>query len=284
MTVHVSQHMSGWRWTWKLNLGMVYFMWIFLRIATLLLFVCVFANTALARELRVGIGFALPPYVISNEDKGLEVDIIRESLAKAGHTARFFYLPNLRLPVEFSQGRLDCVVANVAYDIEKDSGRKGYPSLPTIAFQNYAISLEGNDAGVASVAELRNKHVLAFNNAAKYLGAEFANMAHINPRYTELADQSLQVRMLYSERVEVVISDKRIFQWWRNKLLKSAVVDERMLSRNLVFSPIFPPAPRWVTFATAADRDAFNKGLAELRASGRFDAIVEAYVGSPAAQ
>lgn len=243
------------------------------------LFILFASDFGFARELRLGIGFTLPPYVIREGNRGLEVDIIRASLQKEGYSVSFVYLPNLRMPVEFAQGTVDGIVANATYDLELDSDRKGFVSTPTIAYQNVAISMEKCMCGVESVSELVDKSVLAFNNAMKYLDEEFVAMAKANPEYSELADQSLQVRMLYSGRVQVVISDKRIFQWWRKRLMTDSIGESLDFTARVIYSEVFPPAWRHVTFAHQEDRDAFNRGFEELKSSGEFDTIVNSYAG-----
>lgn len=232
-----------------------------------------------ARELRVGVGFALPPYVIESEGRGLEIDVIRESLARAGHEVTFVYLPNLRLPIEYAQGNVDCVVANADYDLVKDSGRKGFSSNNTIAYQNAAISVESCSCNIRSIADLSRYRVLGFNNATKYLGARYVDAVSRNQQYSELADQALQVRMLLTGRVDVVVSDVRIFKWWFKQLKKHALPVNIDVEQRLVYHEVFPPAYRNVTFVKKADRDDFNRGLEELRATGRLDAIIEEYVG-----
>jgi len=236
-------------------------------------------SVCLAQEVRIGIGFAVPPYVIQEEDAGVEVDIIREAFRAVGHDAAFVYLPNLRLPLAFAQGTVECVAVNAAYDLAGDSGRAAYSSDITVVFQNYAVTLQKSHVSIASIQDLGGKKVLAFNNASKYLGPEFAAMAKSNPGYRELADQSLQVRMLYSKRVDSVISDKRIFTYWRNKLVRLFLSDTMDISQPLVFNAIFPPAPRHVAFGDSDMRDAFNLGLAAIKKNGVFDAIEAKYIG-----
>lgn len=243
----------------------------------ILFFFLVSAGAARCDEVRVGIGFALPPYVIKETDGGMEVEIIREALAIGGHETVFVYLPNLRLPVAFDGYEVDCVVANAAYDLSNETQRTNFPSEPTIAYKNYAITLEENLVDIRSINDLAQFKVLAFNNANKYLGPEFAAMAEDNPLYSELADQSLQVMMLSSGRVQVVVSDKRIFLWWRNRLRSRSVSDNILLSQPFTFHPVFPPAWRNVTFGSKALRDDFNSGLATIRDNGIFDAIVRKY-------
>ncbi len=237
----------------------------------------IMAAPACAREIRVGIGFALAPYVIRNGNTGLEVEVIREALALAGHTAKFVYLPNLRLPVAYAQDVVDCVAVNSAYDVQSDSGRKGFHSATTVLYQNFAITTEACRCDIRSVNDLASRKVLGFNNAKKYLGPEYAAIVGKNKLYSELSDQSLQVRMLYTGRVQVVVSDKLIFLWWRSKMIKMFPEESNGLSQPLVFYPIFPSAPRQVTFSDSADRDAFNAGLAQLKKSGRYQVLLDKY-------
>lgn len=251
-----------------------------IRILILSLVLCMaLPVAALAREVRVGIGFSLPPYVIRESDSGMEVDLIRESFALAGLDAKFVYLPNLRLPVAFANGEVDCVCANAAYDLADDSGREVFGSPVTIAYQNYAISLGKSHFTIESLDDLKDKRVLGFNNATKYLGPGFAAMAKANPRYTELADQALQVRMLYSGRVDVVVSDKRIFLWWRSLLRRSDIAHTLELDRPPVFHPIFPPASRRLHFGKSETRDAFNRGFGLFRAGAGLEALSRRYLG-----
>jgi len=232
-----------------------------------------------AQEVRVGIGFAIPPYVIEKSNSGVEVDVIREAFKSQGHSAVFVYLPNLRLPLAFDEGSVDCIATNAAYDVGKDAQRDAYYSDITVVFQNYAVALKEKGYDIKSIADLSDKVVLGFNNAVKYLGSEFAFMAESNPRYSELADQALQVRLLYTERVDVVVSDKRIFLYWRNQLTRSPLADSINLNQKIVFNPIFPSAPRHLAFAAPELRSDFNDGLTAIRKSGGFGSIVEKYVG-----
>lgn len=232
-----------------------------------------------AGNIRVGIGFAIPPYVIKDINAGVEVDIIREAFKAVGHEAEFVYLPNLRLPVAFADGIVDCIASNAAYDLATDSGVPAYYSDVTVVFQNYAITLDKNGFTINSISDLADKSVLGFNNAIKYLGEEYAAMAEANERYSELADQALQVRMLFSGRVDVVVSDMRIFRYWRKLLIRSSVADAISLDQRMAFHPIFSAAPRHVGFRDDTMRDLFNKGLAILKKSGAVAAIEKRYSG-----
>ena len=247
-------------------------------LAAVLLAAASLAAPARAREVRVGIGFVLPPYVIRENDTGLEVEVIRRALAEAGHTAVFVYLPNLRLVLEMGRGKLDAVAANLAYDLARETGKPAYASGPTVEFHNYAITRRADGLVIRSLDDLRGKRVLAFQNAAKYLGKEFGQVAESLECYRELADQSLHAGMLYADRTDVVISDKRIFLYWRARLAGAGQCKGVDLDQPLEFHDIFPPSPRAVFFEDAGLRDEFDRGLDVLRARGELDILCRQYL------
>lgn len=232
---------------------------------------------ACARRVRVGIGYAIPPYVIAHEDAGLEVDIIRSALRAAGLEARFVYLPNLRLPLALAQGEVDCVAVNAGYDLGREAGMPVHGSATTIVFQNYAVSLASRRLKIDGIGDLDGWVVLGFHNAINYLGPEFRAMAEANSLYSELSDQALQVRLLFSGRVDVVVSERRVFLYWRNRLKSSPAAKSVDLDQTVVFNRIFEPSPRHVAFADEALCARFNEGLAAIRANGTYAGIILRY-------
>lgn len=217
------------------------------------------------------------PYVIQKEDSGLEVDIIREAFKAEGHTAVFVYLPPLRFPTAFSEGRIDAVASNDNYDLESLSGRRVFSSSPTVVYQNYAISLKKDGLRIDSVEDLSDKSIIAFQNSMYYLGDEYARMAIRNPEYKELSNQALQVRMLYSGRADVVVTDGMIFHYWLNQVRETDMALPLDLDQAVVFSPIFPSAPRCVSFGSSMMRDTFERGLEAIKANGIYDDLVERF-------
>ncbi|WP_319583403.1 transporter substrate-binding domain-containing protein [uncultured Pseudodesulfovibrio sp.] len=235
------------------------------------------ATVAQAREVRVGVGFAIAPYALREQDAGLEVDLIRAAFRAAGMDAKFVYLPNLRLPLALAEGEVDCLATSVGYDMAERTGRPVFYSAPTVTFQNYAVTLAKRDLQINSIADLSGYVVLGFQDAANYLGPAFAAVANGNDLCSELSDQSLQVRMLFSGRVDVVISERRVFLYWRNRLKASPAGRAVDLDQYITFHSIFPPQQRQVVFARKPLCDKFDNGLTAIRRSGSFDRIVRAY-------
>lgn len=228
-------------------------------------------------KITIAIGKALPPYVIQDDDTGIEVDIIRNALRAKGYIVDFQYLPNLRIPIHFKKKIVNGIAANAAYDIGKNINAKVYHTNTTIVYQNYAIALESRKFKITRIDDLVDKKVIGFQNATNYLGPVFASMAKRNKFYEENASQNLQVNRLYKHRTDVVISDKRIFLYWRNNAVYKAILQLHDVTQPTKFYPIFPPAPRRCSFSDEKVRNDFNEGLEIIHKNGTYDKILAKY-------
>ncbi len=233
-----------------------------------------FLNTVFADEITIGVGFALPPYVIQDSDSGIEIDILKEAFAVKGHTVKIRYLPNVRTLSFFEEGKLDGAI-----NVKKDSLLLGYYSDDVISFQNVAISLEENDFSINNIIDLKDSKftVLAFQNASKFLGDEFAQVAAENKNYLEISDQSLHAVILLKKRVDVLISDKRVFLFHLRNALEKAKLLPKEQKRKVKIHSIFPPTNYSFVFKLEKIRDDFNEGLKVIRENGTYDLIMDRY-------
>lgn len=223
--------------------------------------------TAQADVVRVAVGLALPPYVIADENRGAELDIVREALALRGHKTEAVYVPFRKFVPMVVDGEVDA-----ALTLSEDSGADSlFYSDSHITYQNMAIGLSERQLKVDSIADLGRYWVMGFHDAKKYLGEEYAAMAEKSPHYSETSRQKSQISMLFSERVDLVVSDKNIFNWYRRQLNKVEY------SRPVTYYPLFPPNHYKVGFNKEALRDDFNLGLKQLKDSGRYNQILEYY-------
>jgi polar amino acid transport system substrate-binding protein len=243
------------------------------RIAVALVLLCA-AGSVSARDLIVAHGLDKPPFVFGSEQRGLEIDIMREALALKGYGMRVMHVPNKRLQVVIRASGVDAA-ATVR---ESDDG--SFYSDDFITFENYAITRRAAHIRLDSVADLKGHTVVAWQNAWRDLGPEFE--ALFNPEvtlpyvrdYTELASQRTQNVMFWHGRAQVIIVDKTIFLWYRKEL--AAEVDT---SAEVVFHNIFPRHTHFqVAFKDRQVRDDFNDGLRQLRKSGRYQQLVDAYI------
>ncbi len=111
-------------------------------------------------------------------------------------------------------------------------------------------------------------------DAHLYLGPRFAQLTRSNPSYREVALQYHQNIDLFSEKVDVVVADINIFNWYNRDPRVTQTVDT---TKKVNYHKIFKPTSYRVAFRNPNVRDAFNSALAELRSSGRYKAIVDMY-------
>lgn len=225
-------------------------------------------SAASAEDLRIGVGLSKPPYVIQENNKGVELDIVRRALELAGYTMKPQYMPLLRIPHELNGGAIDGGIhirAHLLID--------GFFSEEVIFYRNYAISLAENDLKIDSFEDLAGKTIISFQNARKFLGQEFANAVKESQNYAEIANQELQVRMLAAGRAQVAVGDFRIFLHFARKF------EEKFgITLNLRFHPLFAPTPYRAAFRSRQVRDDFDKGLQQLRDSGEYETIMDSYI------
>ncbi len=217
----------------------------------------------------MAVGLSLPPYVIPEDWSGLEYDIVKEALAVEGHTMTPRQMPLARITKELQAGLVDA-----AMPMRSDSGIIAYYSDIHVTYRNYAITLASRNLHIASIGDLADKSVLAFQNAKLYLGDDYATMTSANPRYREEARQSLQPLLLYLGRIDVAVADRFIFAWYATAPEVTTKADTHQALR---FHAIFPPTDYHVAFRNPALRDSFNRGLQRLRDNGEYARIVQRY-------
>ncbi|MBF0573989.1 MAG: transporter substrate-binding domain-containing protein [Desulfamplus sp.] len=229
-----------------------------------------------ADELVMGVGLALPPYFIEESNSGFEMDIIKEALKLKGHTVKFKFLPFARIPVDFAAGKVDCVST-----INESSGIKANYSDVHVSYQNFAITLKSNNLTINSITDLKDKAVLAFQNAKVYLGKDFADMAEANPKYEEIANQSAQTMRLYANRTQVFVGDGNIFKYYSQNLSKyfsPEIASKIDTKQEVVYHAVFPKTDYKVAFKSEQIMKDFNEGLKNIKASGLYDKLIAVYI------
>jgi len=221
-----------------------------------------------AEELMVGVGLELPPYVFSETDDGIELEIVIEALAVKGHTVSPVYLPFARVPFEMKSKTIDA-----ALTINESSGITDiFYSDVHVVYQNVTVTLTDRNISIDSIQDLTGKSIYAFQNAGLYLGGEYEEVTKVNTRYLETNAQNVQIKMLFSQRAEAIVLDIYIFNYFRNQ---EAKLDT---SEPVTVHEIFPPSPYKVAFQNRKYRDDFNQGLKELKESGRYQEIIDKYI------
>ena len=220
-----------------------------------------------SRELTFAVGLALAPYNIPKQNCGIETDIVREALEMKGYQVKTKYVPFARRIREMVEGEVDGVLT-----VNENSGIEAFFSDQHISCENVAISLKKNNFNIQEIGDLKDKSILTFQDAKKYLGRDFALAAEASPDYREISKQQLQINLLYGNRVDVIVLDKNIFYHHREQ---NKMVDT---TQPIDIWHVFPKVPFRVGFVDQKVRDDFNEGLKELKRSGRYDEIINQYI------
>lgn len=221
------------------------------------------------KVVHISVGFSVPPYVIASENRGAELDIVREAMALEGYNIIPFYVSNKRRNAEFLDG-----VTDGAITVSSQEELDGFYSKSYITYQNVAISLAANNLRVNRLTDLKGMRVVAFQTASKVLGQEFAPLITTFEFYQEVAKQREQITRLYAGDVDLVIGDKNILAWF----VKNARFREGLdTSQSIAIHQVFLPGHKYAVFREHELTLAFDRGIEILKESGRYDEILSEY-------
>ena len=226
-------------------------------------------------EVVVGFGNRLPPYVFPEQQTGMIVEIFREALASQGYRLKPVFLPLKREAMLFDEHKIDAAMLDFYVDMTKPGNVYGAPAF---VYHNVLITLANRHLKIERPADLQNLSVLAFQGALG-LYPEWLRQVNAAGRYQETNNQALQVLTLGDGGVDVVLSDRVIFDYFRRQAQSKhgshgEVFEEHDLIANR------PDLYRTV-FHDEKVRDAYNAGLTILMKSQRYDQIVKSFMERP---
>ena len=228
------------------------------------------AQEAASREVHVGMGLPKPPYIMESGTAGLDFDIAKQALAAGGFTLVGHMLPQTRALAMLRAGQLDGLLS-----ITEGIGGQDYFTDNYVTYQNVATTLTRRNLKLNQIEDLSGYSVAAFQNASMVLGDRYSMVMSGHSDYRELPAQITQNKLLYMGRVDVVVGDRLIFNYYIDKL--EPQIDVR---QAVTYHRIFPESPRKAVFRDARVRDAFNAGLKVIRANSVYDGIVKQYIGA----
>ena len=232
-------------------------------------------NFLLARENHVTMlaGFSKPPFMISEDDSGMQMEIVLAALSKNNYDVSFFYLPIIRHIEVYKKRNIDGLIT--MSDQENKLGL--FLSKPYISYHNVVISLKKNKLVLNDVAHLSGLRVAAFQNATKFLGTQYKNIFKQSDSYVELADQKSQLSLLFTNRVDAVVIDINIFKHLLEKL-KQENANESLFFESFVIHPLFEAINLVAGFRTEKLKKHFDEGIVEMKTDGRYQSIIDSYL------
>jgi len=222
----------------------------------------------------------MPPYFIAEArdlpHAGLEHDMIAEAFDQAGYRVEFIYLRSRLKKFNKPVYQIDCVTT-----VAEDSGLKGAYSVPLVAYQDIAIYRNDSGLNIRNLDDLKGKSIETFSNARIHLGLE--EVVKDNPYYHEHSSKASQVLLLYRQHdpkkdeslrkpPRILLMDKNLFAYHRRKMAE--MVD---IYQPITINYLFPEKPYKLLCHQPEIRDAFDKGLAQLRDSKRYEALQDHY-------
>lgn len=208
----------------------------------------------------------LPPYFIDWNKRGIELDILREAFQKSYYQTIFSARHDREEKFFTASSGLDCIST-----VTEELGYDGFYSDDVVVYQDVAIYLKDSGLTLETKAELADKRIEAFTNARELL--DIQDIVADNLSYHEHSGEASQVLLLYRDKIDVLLMDKYLFFYFRNKVQK--LID---MEREVVMRPLFPKRAYKILCKQEKMRDDFNQGLAALHAEGRYQQIIEHYL------
>ncbi|MCJ8169377.1 substrate-binding periplasmic protein [Atopomonas sediminilitoris] len=206
-----------------------------------------------------------PPHMQASSGTGLDIDIARAALARAGRQITLEFMPLNRAFASLQDGKADLMLP---YFNAPQAGL--YLSQPYLQYRPAVFMQDhGGPAPVQQLADLAQFRIATFQGARGYFGEVFVRASEQAPDYSEVQNMASLVDMLAYGRVQVVVLDEWIFQhYYREK---------RHTFPHRVLSHVIPAVPAVAVFKDATLRDAFNRGLALLQDNGEYEALLAYY-------
>lgn len=173
-----------------------------------------------AKPLRVLVGMHKPPYIDTERDQGYELELLRLVAQQMQRTVEFKHAPNQRLLDLLKKGEGDIATLQSSAASAVPDPKLVY-GCSYIRYQNVAVTLHRNRLLIKQITDLSGLSIMAFQNAARLLPLQYQKTIQNSPDYRETIEQRTQVEMLQKNRVQVIVLDINIFNFY-NELYPDA--------------------------------------------------------------
>ncbi|WP_147693021.1 substrate-binding periplasmic protein [Vogesella mureinivorans] len=219
-----------------------------------------------------------PPWVNTGVRPGIAVELLREALQAEGLALHPVYYPVARRMAMFRRNEVDAI-----YDIsplaQKHANLPGTLGRPLHTFDNLAMALHKRKLKLDSTADLVGLNILAWDGAQNDMPDSFDRLEAVSQgHYNETGDQRQQVKSLYAGRVDVILADRLVLDWYRKHLRGEAGVDVR---QPVDIFAILPPREATVLWRDPILRQRMDYRLREMKSDGRYNAIFRRYDAEP---
>lgn len=220
------------------------------------------SNSSELKEIKVGVGFLRPEGKELGPLKHFELEITKVIFKKMGLRPKFVYCKLVEIPEKIISGEVE-----VALTLKTGLAGGIYYSDDYIVYQNVALAFKESNVKIDDIKDLKKYSVTAFQNANRYLGSEFKEVATNHKNYVEFLEQKVQVQKFINKQFEVFVGDFEIFKYH----LK--VLGENLHDHNIMVFKIFSPSNYKMGFLNKKLRNSYNIELEKVKESGVYDEI-----------
>jgi polar amino acid transport system substrate-binding protein len=224
-----------------------------------------------AKVYVVGTDAAYAPFESQNEKGeivGFDIDVVSAIAQKGGFEVKFINTPWEGIFNTLTQGDRDLVVSAVTITEE----RKQTMDFSAPYFDAYQLIAVKNDSKVAKFADLKKLKVGVQNGTT---GDEVVTklQGKSSPNVKRFESTPLALKELEAGGVEAVVAD--------NGVIVNYVANNAGSNFKTVTDNSFAPEQYGIAFKKGNTEllEKFNKGLAEIKADGTYDAIYKRYFG-----
>lgn len=218
--------------------------------------------------LKMALGENKPPYLIVNSRSGVEYELLEHIVREMGYRLEADFVPANRAIYLFENHQTDAIAS-----VRTVPSGRGCATNSYITYRNVAISLSASHLSIQKPDDLSRFRVAAFQTARLNLGAAYAEAVAKSPYYIEVSPQIIANRLLYKNRVDVVVADPLIFRYLNS-------IDDPQNNRlpPISMHPIFPPSNYVAVFQTEAMCRQFNLALKIVHASNLMSQLIDKYL------
>lgn len=209
-----------------------------------------------------------------SDKPGYGVEVAKEIFSKAGHTLEYKTMAWARA---LEDGRKGAIVAVIGAD-KSEAGDYVFPSQPIAVIDNSFLVKKGNAwryAGPASLEKVKLGGIQGYSYSGvvgDYVAANAKNAARIDMVGGDNALE-MNLKKLAAGRIDVTVDAKPVLAY---KLMKLNLADKVEFAGStdaadiyIAFSPANPKSKEYAAI--------LEKGIADMRASGRLKQILDRY-------
>lgn len=232
----------------------------------LLTFACIYSFAVNAKTLTYVVGLSKPPYVIQHSNTGYELETVSAITKLMGYNSNYLYVPFGRSPSMMKVKEVDGILTVNKQIIDK----KEHLTTPYITYQNVVVTKKSDKLNISNISDLSHVSFAAFQNSVKLLGDEYGKAAKRSPYFTEVTEQYRQIELLNEKRVQALVIDINIFNYYASQA-------ERYQPNDYSIHPVFSPSQYSLAFKNKSNVLLFNQALKTFKNSQEYQAIKDKY-------